>query len=137
MLGSSLVSLVASAVVIQHAPRLEPRAPLLAVAAAVLAVVCSWFLTHTTYTLRYAHLYDSGRDLEAGPDGGLEFPGARAPAALDFAYFAFVIGMTFQVSDVAVFNPGIRRQALWHGVTAFWFNAAILALTLNVLGGQG
>ncbi|GBF04637.1 hypothetical protein DAERI_020234 [Deinococcus aerius] len=136
VLGSSLVSLVASAVVIEHAKRLEPEAPLLAIAVAVVAVLSGWFLTHTTYTLRYAHLYYSDGDEEAGPDGGLEFPGASAPSALDFAYFAFVLGMTFQVSDVAVSSPVIRRLALWHGITAFWFNVAILALTLNVLGSQ-
>ncbi|WP_051935622.1 DUF1345 domain-containing protein [Deinococcus sp. YIM 77859] len=136
VLGSSLVSLVASAIVIEHAKRLEPGAPMLAIAVAVIAVLSGWFLTHTTYTLRYAHLYYSDGDEEAGPDGGLEFPGSKAPSALDFAYFAFVIGMTFQVSDVEISSPVIRRVALWQGMTAFWFNVAILALTLNVLGSQ-
>lgn len=134
VLVSSVVSLVAAAWVIDGAQRLSPAAPGVPISLAVVAVVSGWFLTHTTYALRYAHLYYSGGDREAGPDGGLEFPGATPPAALDFAYFSFVLGMTFQVSDVAVSSPVIRRVALWHGLTAFWFNVAILALTLNVLG---
>ena len=53
------------------------------------AVVTAWTLTHTAYTLRYAHLYY--RD-DGDGEGGLSFPGERAPAYIDFAYFAFTSG---------------------------------------------
>ena len=66
-------------------------------------------------------------------DSSINNPRASAPSALDFA---FVIGMIFRVSDMAVPSPVIRRLALWHGITAFRLNVAILALTLNVLGSQ-
>src|SRR5204863_9331529 len=63
------------------------------------AVATAWALTHTAYTLRYAHLYY--RD-DGDGEGGLSFPGDAPPAYLEFAYFAFTIGMCFQTSDVTV-----------------------------------
>lgn len=130
-LTSSAVSLVAAAFVLDRAAKLMPSAPGVAVAIAVIAVVSAWFLTHTVYTFRYAHLYYSCDD----PDGELEFPGQTAPSDRNFAYFAFVLGMTFQVSDVQITSPRLRWAALWHGIVSFWYNAAVLALTLNVIGG--
>ncbi len=134
-LTSSIVSLVAAAFVLERAKKLVPNAPEIAVVIAIIAVVSAWFVTHTVYTFRYAHLYYSNDDPDGEPDGGLEFPGAEAPGDRDFAYFAFVLGMTFQVSDVEITSPRLRWAALWHGIVSFWYNAAILALTLNVIGG--
>ncbi len=133
-LTSSAVSLIAAAFVLERAAKLMPSAPGIAVAIAVIAVVSAWFLTHTVYTFRYAHLYYSCDDPDGEPDGGLEFPGGKAPSDRDFAYFAFVLGMTFQVSDVQITSPRLRWAALWHGIVSFWYNAAVLALTLNVIG---
>ena len=93
------------------------------------AVLTSWLLTHTAYALRYAHLYY--RDDEAGV-GGLDFPGKEPPDLLDFAYFAFTVGMCFQVSDVCISARSIRRTALGHALLAFLYNTAILALALNL-----
>ena len=73
------------------------------------AVACSWLLTHTAYTLRYARPYY--RDDEEGA-GGLEFPGGRPPDDFDFAYFAFTVGMCFQVSDVVI---ATSRAGMAHG----------------------
>jgi uncharacterized membrane protein len=101
------------------------------------AVVLSWILIHTVFALRYAHHYYSGardkpRDEVAG---GLLFPDESTPDYLDFAYFAFIIGMTCQVSDVQICARGLRRMALWHGLIAFLFNTAILALFVNIVAG--
>ena len=83
-------------------------------------------------------------DIELRPEGsdpfqtkpqGLQFPGKGMPDYLDFAYFSFVIGMTSQVSDVTIASREIRRWALLHGLTAFGFNAAILAVSVNVISG--
>ena len=104
---------------------------------AIGAVVISWWLVHTIFTLLYAHLFydtdtDEGKPLKVG---GLDFPGGKDPDYLDFVYFSFVIGMTFQVSDVQIENRLIRRIALIHALIAFAFNTAILALSMNVISG--
>jgi uncharacterized membrane protein len=108
------------------------RAELLA-GLCMLAVVLAWTLTHTGFTLRYAHLYY--RDDEEGV-GGLSFPGGRPPSDFDFAYFSFTIGMCFQVSDVSVSSPRIRRAVLAHAVMSFAYNTVILAVALNLVFGR-
>lgn len=91
------------------------------------SVVVSWWLVHTIFTLRYAHLY-YGTDKAAGkPNKGLNFPDEQQPDYLDFVYFSFVIGMTFQVSDVEITSRPIRRLALFHSIVSFVFNTAICA----------
>ncbi|MFD2871037.1 DUF1345 domain-containing protein [Mucilaginibacter ximonensis] len=99
------------------------------------SVIVSWWLVHTLFTMRYAHFYYSP-DSEAPNSklGGLEFPGdEKEPDYLDFVYFSFVIGMTFQVSDVEISSPQIRRLALLHALISFAFNTAIVALSINVV----
>jgi uncharacterized membrane protein len=101
------------------------------VALCLIAVGLAWTLTHTSYTLRYAHLFYRENDHE----GGLEFPGRDEPDDFDFAYFAFTIGMTFQVSDVGVTSPLIRRTVLAHALLSFAYNTVIIALAINILAG--
>jgi uncharacterized membrane protein len=106
---------------------------------AIGAVIISWFLLHTIYTLRYAHLYydpDTDTDGETKGVGGLQFPGRQQPDYLDFVYFSFIVGMTFQVSDVNITSRRIRRVCLMHALTSFAFNTAILALSINVISGM-
>ncbi|MEO6834710.1 MAG: DUF1345 domain-containing protein [Candidatus Tumulicola sp.] len=97
------------------------------------AVVLGWFMIHTTFLFRYAHLYYGDRNRDNQSDRGLTFPGTAEPNDLDFAYFSFVLGMTFQVSDVQITDPRIRRPALAHGLISFGYNTAILALVVNVV----
>lgn len=100
------------------------------------AVIASWTLVHTMFSLRYAHIYYGGdRDAPHKHAGGLEFPGDTRPGYLDFAYFSFVIGMTAQVSDVQISSKRLRSLALVHGVLSFCFNTIILALTINAISG--
>jgi len=96
---------------------------------AVLTILLSWGLTHTVFALHYAHEFYGESE---GPCGGLLFPGQGDPDYWDFVYFSFVIGMTSQVSDVAVADKSIRRTVAAHGVISFVFNAALLALTVNI-----
>jgi len=98
---------------------------------ATLTIVLSWAFIHMIFALHYAHeFYDEA----AG--GGMAFPGGDAhPDYWDFVYFSFVIGMTSQVSDVAVTSKQIRRTVAAHGVVSFLFNAALLALTVNIAAG--
>ncbi len=98
----------------------------------------SWFLMHTIFTLRYAHLYYADHKDDADVHiGGLNFPDENRPDFLDFAYFSFTLGMTFQVSDVAISNRQIRRLVLFHSLIAFAYNAVIIALTVNFIAGLG
>jgi uncharacterized membrane protein len=96
-------------------------------------VVFSWAIVHTVFGLRYAHsFYGSGDDPKVHA-GGLIFPGERPPDYFDFAYYAFVVGMTCQVSDVQISSRRMRRLTLLHSVLAFGFNTIILALLINTV----
>lgn len=98
------------------------------------AVAAAWLLVHTLFTLRYAHLYYD--PAVGGAEGGLDFPGqSQEPDYLDFAYFAFVIGMTAQTADVSISGRSLRRLALLHGVLAFGFNTAVVAMSVSSLAG--
>jgi uncharacterized membrane protein len=99
------------------------------------AVIIGWFLIHSTFLFRYAHLYYRDSDGDDEIDGGLAFPGGEEPDSLDFAYFAFVLGMTFQVSDVQITARPIRRLATVHGLVSFGYSTAILALVVNIVSG--
>ncbi len=95
-------------------------------------VFLSWLLLHTTFTIRYAHLYHDHNSLNTGSKvGGIEFPHKEQPDYVDFAYFSFVVGMTFQVSDVQVTSKAIRRFVLIHSLISFGYNTMIVALTIN------
>jgi len=98
-------------------------------ALAMVTIVLSWGFIHTIFALHYAHEFYSD---DPGMGGGLQFPGGGDPDYFDFVYFSFVIGMTSQVSDVAVACKPIRRTVAVHGIVSFVFNAALLALTVNI-----
>jgi uncharacterized membrane protein len=125
VLASCVFSLFAAVYVLRHVDGSHLWTVL-----TLLSVVLAWVLTHTVYTLRYAHLYYRG-----SRNGGLEFPGAHPPADIDFAYFAFTIGICFQTSDVAISSSIIRRTVLLHALVAFVYNTTILALALNFMFG--
>jgi uncharacterized membrane protein len=95
---------------------------------ATVTILLSWAFIHTMFALHYAH---ESYDEAAG--GGMAFPGNDdEPDYWDFVYFSFVIGMTSQVSDVAITSKAVRRTVAAHGVVSFMFNAALLALTVNI-----
>ena len=103
----------------------------------ITAVFISWWLVHTIFTFRYAHMYYdiTHDDGTPRPGGGLDFPEDEHPDYMDFVYFAFVIGMTFQVSDIEISAKAIRRLAWLHGLISFIFNTTIVALGINVISG--
>lgn len=107
--------------------------------ACIATLVLAWLFLNAAFALHYAHLY-YGDDATRQPRGGLDFPrdgeGNVEPDYWDFAYFAFVLGMTFQVSDVQITARGMRRIALIHGLLAFAFNVVIVALSVNVVAGS-
>lgn len=103
------------------------------------ALAASWLTIHMVFAFRYAHRYYQAA-LQVGEmadtDGpGLKFPCADAPDYFDFMYYAYVVGMTSQVSDVQVTSREMRRLTLVHGILSFGFNMLVLALSINVVAG--
>lgn len=110
----------------------------LRVALALLTVVLSWFTTQLIFALHYAHEYyapDKSTPEEDDVIGGLAFPGGEEPDHWDFLHFAVVIGAACQTADIAFTAKRLRRIGTVHGVIAFAFNTAVLALTINLLAG--
>jgi uncharacterized membrane protein len=101
----------------------------------ITALLLSWLLIQTLFAFHYARWYYSRRTDGTAHRAGLRFPSDKEPDYLDFAYYAFVVGMTSQVSDVMVTTRQMRRLTLVHGVLAFIFNIAILAMSINIIGG--
>ncbi len=129
-LMASLFSLFAAAFVFKQVRGLAGHEQTTWTILTLAAIALSWTMTHTAYTLRYAHLY-----YRASGHHGLQFPGDEAPADIDFAYFAFTVGMCFQVSDVTVSSTVCRRAVLLHATLSFVYNTMILALALNLVFG--
>lgn len=128
VIGSAAASFVAIFVELASlAGKREAMATGLAIT--ILTVALSWTFTHLVFALHYANVYykpnDDGR-------GGLDFPGDRLPDYRDFLYYSFVIGCTAQTADVATTSRAMRHLTLVHGMVAFAFNTAILALAINV-----
>jgi len=97
-----------------------------------LTLLLTFLMTHTLFALRYAHEYYAVSEPGTDPDGGLEFPEDRVPDYWDFFYFAAVLGMTFQVSDVQITSTRLRRLATAHGLLSFVYNTVFIALTVNL-----
>ena len=100
---------------------------------AVTTIALSWLLMHAKFGFHYAHCYYR-KYAKKGDEPVFNFPGKHPPDYLDFMYFSFVIGMTSQVSDVAIETRAMRRLALLHGLISFAFNLMIVAFFINVLG---
>jgi uncharacterized membrane protein len=129
LVGAALVSLVGVVLAFVKANAGAHREEVLLEAFGVATIVCSWLLVHTVFALRYARVYYTE------PEGGIDFKsrGHERPDYLDFAYTAFTVGMTFQVSDTDITRREMRRQVLRHALISFLFGAVILATTVNVI----
>ncbi len=103
----------------------------------ITGIFLSWLMVHTIFIFHYAHMYYDDDDKNPGKDAyGLEFPEKDPkPDYIDFAYFSFVIGCTFQVSDVEISSPKIRRVVLFHSLLSFCLNTFVVALTINLIAG--
>ncbi|KIO78107.1 hypothetical protein TH53_05835 [Pedobacter lusitanus] len=154
VLVAALMSLFVVIILLKSTQHLTGNALSLHILLSVLAVMCAWALVHTIFVFRYAHLYYESKEKSAAGDDlkksgtaeekenvrskykeGLEFPEEKTPDYLDFTYFSFVIGMTFQVSDVEISSRRIRRLALIHSLVSFAFNTVIVALSINIISG--
>jgi uncharacterized membrane protein len=126
LLCAATGSLVAVGFVLVRAGRGSAQLPL--VSLGLVSVVLSWWLVHTVFTLRYAALYYRG-------SGGVGFNQDEPPRYLDFAYLAFTVGMTFQVSDTDIKDGVLRRTVLKHALLSYLFGTGILATTINLVAG--
>jgi uncharacterized membrane protein len=101
------------------------------IAISIATVIASWLLVHTIFTLKYARLYYD--DTDDGTDRAVDFENKVRPPYSDFAYLAFTIGMTFQVSDTDLQTTAYRRLALRHALLSYLFGAVVLAATVNLV----
>lgn len=139
VLFAATISLFAVIILLKILPDTKAAGYKYHIGFSIISVVLSWTLIHTVFTFRYAHLYYTCHKEEKGIQketrGGLQFPGDGEPDYMDFAYFSFVIGMTFQVSDVSISSRQIRHLSLFHAIISFVFNTVILALSVGIIAG--
>jgi len=131
VLAASVVSLAAVGFFLLQASSAKGSTQDLLAGVGVGTVTLSWLIVHTVFTLRYALLYYTG------PDGGIDFNQQEPPRYSDFAYLAFTLGMTFQVSDTDLKTHPIRATALRQSLLSYLFGAVILAATVNLVAGLG
>jgi uncharacterized membrane protein len=132
LVGAGVASLLGAGYALHLATRQSGAPRALLIGAAVLTVMLSWTLINTVYTLRYAdqHFQSQPGGIAFGTDDGQEHPGYR-----DFAYVAFTIGMTYQVSDTTLRDPQIRRTVLAHAILSYVFGVIIVAGSVNLISG--
>jgi uncharacterized membrane protein len=94
-------------------------------------LISSWMLVNVIFAQAYAYEYFGPRQRKDGPTA-LAFPDDEQPDYWDFMYFSMCIGMTCQVSDVAIRSRVLRRVATVHAMLSFFYNTVILALTVNI-----
>jgi uncharacterized membrane protein len=129
LLVASAASLVAVGLVLVSASRTSGAGRVLQVALAIATVLLAWFVTHTVYMLRYATIFHTEHNK------GVDFNQKEPPRYRDFAYLAFTIGMTYQVSDTPFTSSEMRGVALRHALLSYAYGTVIFALTINLLAG--
>jgi uncharacterized membrane protein len=132
---SAFANTGAIALMLQHVKDLSTTQRLGHLGLSMAALGVSWLLIQTVFAFRYAHVYYQEELQNKTHGAGLEFPGKQAPDYFDFLYYAHVVGMTSQVSDVVVTTRRMRWLTLIHSVTAFAFNLLVLALSINLVAG--
>jgi uncharacterized membrane protein len=132
VITASVASLLGVGFALVLAGRANGAPRVLLIALALLTVMTSWTVINTVYTLRYAHLhYGSGAEaITFGDSTGPEQPDYR-----DFAYVAFTIGMTYQVSDTTVRDRRTRRTVLIQALLSYLFGVVIVAGAINLVAG--
>jgi uncharacterized membrane protein len=131
LLGASLASLAAIVFLISQAGSSNDLTRTGAVFISLLSVIISWFVVQTVHILKYAKLFYDGTE------GGIDFNQSDPPRYSDFAYLAFTMGMTFQVSDTALKTKELRKTALQHAMLSYVFGTVIIATTINTIASLG
>ena len=128
IVSASVASLGGVGYVVAAGSHTGPRAVEAAVVG-ILTVAASWLAVHTLFTVHYARLYYSDEP------GGINFHDPEQPRFRDFAYVAFTVGMTYQVSDTEIGLTSIRATVLRHALLSYLLGAVILAVTINLIAG--
>jgi uncharacterized membrane protein len=129
LLVASMASILAVGLAITAGRANGPGERDLHAALAVASVALSWTAVQTLFTLHYARLYYSH------PAGGIDFNQQAPPRYSDFAYLAFTVGMTFQVSDTELQTAALRAATLRQALLSYLLGAVILATTINLVAG--
>ncbi len=137
VLGSALLSLMALAYLLKTTKGSVGLILIVHLGLSIATILITWSLVHTIFALHYARDYyrDGHTRLKDCQVNGLMFPNEEEPDYWDFLYFSFIIGMTAQVSDVSITSRRLRKLALFHSVLSFFFNTAILAMSINIIAG--
>lgn len=130
IVSASVASLGGVGYVVAAASRSGPGAVEAAVVG-ILTVAASWFAVHTLFTVHYARLYYSDEP------GGINFHDPEPPRFRDFAYVAFTVGMTYQVSDTEIGLTSIRATVLRQALLSYLLGAVVLAVTINLIARLG
>jgi uncharacterized membrane protein len=129
LISASVANLVGVGFALLEASTKSGAVQAVITAIALLGVALSWIAVNTVFALRYAHLY------YGDVPGGISFNDDDPPTYAEFAYLAFTIGMTYQVSDTAVTARPIRRSVLRHALLSYLFGVFVLAVTINFVAG--
>ncbi|MBE9162418.1 DUF1345 domain-containing protein [Tychonema sp. LEGE 06208] len=138
IVAAACASLLAIVFLLRDTKGLPPHLLFLHLGLSVLTIVGSWMQVHTIFTMHYARSYYGNSSKQHGSHSqakGLDFPGDEEPDYKDFLYFSFGIGMTCQVADVQTTSRSMRYLVLFHSVLSFFFNTAILAMSVNIIAG--
>jgi uncharacterized membrane protein len=127
LIAASIASLLGVGLALLQASGESGTARALTAVLTVATVALSWLAVQTVFILRYAHLYYL--------EGGINFHEEQAPDYGDFAYVAFTLGMTYQVSDTDLTSKKIRATARRHALLSYVFGIAVIAITINVVAG--
>ncbi len=130
---ASVASLIAIVIVLSGVKSLSIAEAIPRIALVILTYTISWFFVHTAFSLRYAHIYY--QEFEITKEAPLIFASKLRPTYIDFLYFSMVIGMTCQTADVNIANSRMRYLVMIQGITAFIFNATLLAMAINLIAG--
>ncbi|NUN66178.1 DUF1345 domain-containing protein [Pseudanabaena biceps] len=134
--AAACASILAIAFILREAKGKEINIVIPHVMLAIVTIIGSWLLVHTIFAMHYAHEYYQNHKTQIDcKAGGLDFPEDIEPDYWDFLYFSFVIGMTSQVSDVEITSRSLRRLSLFHSILSFFFNTAIVAMSINIIAG--
>ena len=137
VIAAAAMTLIAIGVEIFAVKEMQGASRALRLALTFGTVISSWAFVHVVFTIYYAHEFhaEMAGNKKKSLRGGLQFPGETLPDYWDFFYFAFTVGMTAQTSDVVITSRRMRRLVIVHGIVAFIFTTAVIALTVN-LGAQ-
>jgi uncharacterized membrane protein len=127
LLFASVASVAGVIMLLVNASNSEGLSKAAGILLGLASIILSWAMVHTVFMLKYARLY------YGQPEGGINFNESDPPRYQDFAYLAFTLGMTFQVSDTNLMTKDIRKVVLKHSLLAYLFGTVIIATTINTL----